>query len=63
MGVGASRGDLYLLSIRQITVNMLRPAFEYVRQRQFWRHNKAEMAQLRAQLLQQDHFTLLTVGT
>jgi len=56
--------DQYLLSIRQVTVNTLRSVFEHVRQRQFWRYNKlAEMSQLRAQLLQQDPVTLLTVGT
>lgn len=53
--------DPYLVSLGQVTANMLEPVFRNVREHQFWRHHRRDRwAQLLPTLLQQDHLTIAT---
>jgi hypothetical protein len=56
--------DPYLVSLRQVTTNMVEPVFRHVREHQFWRHARRDRwAQLLPTLLQQDHLTISTVAS
>jgi hypothetical protein len=56
--------DPYLVSLGQVTANMLEPVFRFVRTHDFWRHARRDnWAQLLPTLLQQDHITIATAAS